>query len=106
MSTNETMTMDYAGSVTPFKDTIEGWKWAGSTIKEIITQDHLTIGEQNKGFMSLVTDKETPEDRYADASQHIREIRDYKRGVFRDVLGMVTVVSLAMCGVRTVNISR
>ena len=53
---------------------------------------------------SLGIDDYEKETRYTDASQHVREIRDYKRGMFREVLGAVTFVSLALCGVRSVNL--
>lgn len=106
MSVNESITMDYVDNIVSFKDAAEGWKWAASTIKEAITQDRDTINKQNEGFMTMLTNSETPNDRYEDASQHIREIRDYKRGVLREVFGVVTIVSLALCGVHTVNINR
>lgn len=104
MNTNEMMTLDTVRNVIPFNEAVEGWKWVGSTLKEVLNQDHEVIKKQNEGFMNMVEDSETTDDRYVDASQHIREIRDYKRGLAKDVIGAITVISLALCGVRSINI--
>ena len=106
MSTNEIMTLDTVRGVIPFNEALEGWKWVGSTLKEVLEHDHETIKRQNEGFMNMLEDSETVDDRYRDASQHIREIRGYKRELARDVIGAITIVSLALCGVRSINISR
>ena len=106
MSINEKMTLENVRNVMPFEETVEGWKWVGSTLKEVLDQDHETINRQNEGFMNVVENLETVDDRYIDASQHIREIRDYKKELAKDVITAVTIVSLALCGVRTISISR
>lgn len=106
MSTNEMMTLDAAARVVPIEEAIEGWKWAGSTLKEIFYQDHEIVNKQNETYMSLMNNPETPDDRYYDASVHASEVLTYKKESRRDVLSVATIVILALCGVRSVNIIR
>ena len=106
MSINETMTLDSVRNVIPFKDALEGWKWVGTTLKEVIEKDHETIHRQNEGFMNLIENPETTDSRYEDASEQIREIREYKKEMTIYVIKALTVVTLALCGVKTINISR
>ena len=106
MSTNEMMTIDTAKKVIPFSETVEGWKWVGSTLKEVLDQDHEVINRQNEGFMNKVEGAESADELYMDASQHIREIREYKRGIAKDVITAGTIIMLALCGVRSIKVIR
>ncbi len=104
MSNNEMMTLDTAARVIPFEETVEGWKWVGSTLKEVFNQDHEVVNRQNETYMSLMENPETPDDRYNDASMHASEVLTYKKELRKDVLSVATIVILALCGVRSVNI--
>ena len=106
MNTNEMMNVGNGQRILPVSDVVEGWKWAGRTVKDVIDQDHVIINRQNEGFMNMLEDPETESERYYDASQHVREIREYKKLIIEKAVGSLVVVTLALCGVRTIKVIR